>query len=214
MSDAALTPELMLHAYASGIFPMAEDHESDELFWVDPKRRGVFPLDQFHISRSLKRAMRRDGITATLNHDFAAVVHACADREETWINDTLHSLYQTLHEAGCAHSVEVWRDGTLAGGVFGLTLGTAFFGESMFSSQTNGSKMALAFLIDRLRTHGFTLFDTQFITDHLASLGAIEISRAGYLAQLSEAMSGDVADLSAGPMAGVYDVLQRTGQTS
>jgi leucyl/phenylalanyl-tRNA--protein transferase len=172
-----LSPELLLRAYASGIFPMAESRDDVEIFWVEPQMRGIFPLDNFHISRSLSKAIRQKAYTIRTNTAFEAVVEACADREETWINPTIFSLYRDLHKMGHAHSIEVYENQTLIGGVYGVTLGTAFFGESMFSRRTNGSKIALAYLIDRLQICGFTLFDTQFLTPHLASLGAVEIPR-------------------------------------
>lgn len=183
-----ITPDLLLRAYAMGIFPMAESVTDPTIHWVDPRRRGVFPLDGFHISRSLHRAILRGDYQVTVNTDFADVLAGCADRPETWINDTLTALYLTLHDQGHAHSLEVWEGETLVGGVYGVGLGAAFFGESMFSRRTNASKIALAWLVHRLRAGGFTLFDTQFLTPHLASLGAQEISRATYHARLHHAL--------------------------
>ena len=185
----ALTPELMIRAYAAGIFPMSDGAEHDSIFWVDPQRRGVFPLDRFHVSRSLERRIRRGGFETTVNRDFAGVVAACAGRAETWINGDIFRTYTALHAMGQAHSVEVWMEGELAGGVFGVTLGAAFFGESMFSRRTDGSKLALVHLIERLRVGGFQLFDTQFTTSHLESLGAVEIPRADYRRQLQMALA-------------------------
>jgi len=184
-----VTPETLLRAYAMGIFPMAEGRGSGEIHWVDPKRRGVFPLDRFVISRSLARAIGRGDHGVTVNLDFAGVLDGCADRAETWINGEIRSLYLALHRAGFAHSVEV-RDlgGALVGGVYGVTLGAAFFGESMFSRRTDASKIALAWAVHRLRAGGFTLFDTQFLTPHLASLGAVEIPRAEYHRRLDTAL--------------------------
>lgn len=208
-----LTPELLLHAYAIGIFPMAEHRDDTEIFWVDPRRRGVMPLDGFHISRSLNRAMRKTSFTADIDVDFAGVVAGCADRTDTWINAEINDLYQQLHRMGFAHSVEI-RDGAeLVGGVYGVALGAAFFGESMFSRRDNASKMALAVLVDRLRRGGFRLFDTQFLTEHLASLGAVEMSRAEYRADLAEAISAE-ADFTAPAPATLQDVVQRMTQTS
>jgi len=210
-----LTANLLLNAYAGGIFPMAETRDDLEVFWVDPRRRGVFPLDGFHISRSLARALRRDDYTVTLNQGFRDTVLACADRDETWISDQIFTLYLELHDAGFAHSVEVRDlDGILIGGVFGITIGAAFFGESMFSARRNASKVALAYLLDMLKTQGFTLFDTQFITPHLASLGAVEISRATYRARLKNAVSEPLCDLKNSVVPTPYEVLQRKGQTS
>ncbi|WP_103334178.1 leucyl/phenylalanyl-tRNA--protein transferase [Pseudotabrizicola formosa] len=188
MPVQTITPDMLLRAYAMGVFPMAESASDPEMHWIDPRRRGVFPLDGFHISRSLHRAILRDRYQVTVNTDFAGVLAACADRPETWINDRLTELYQTLHRQGHAHSLEVWEGEDLIGGVYGVVLGAAFFGESMFSRRTNASKIALAWLVHRLRAGGFTLFDTQFLTPHLASLGAKEISRAAYHARLQHAL--------------------------
>lgn len=214
MKDLGITPEIMLRGYASGVFPMAEARDDPELFWVDPKRRGILPLDGFHTSRSLARRLRRNDYRITLNNAFASVVGACADRDETWINDTIHDLYLKLHQAGYAHSLEVWQGNALAGGVYGISLNAAFFGESMFSRATDASKVALAYLVARLRDTGFSLFDTQFITPHLASLGAIEISRKAYHARLATAL-GATADITAPlPLPTRQDVAQRNTQTS
>ncbi|MDB4236401.1 leucyl/phenylalanyl-tRNA--protein transferase [Planktomarina temperata] len=213
MSFGAVSPQLMLHAYAQGIFPMAENAEDHDLFWVDPKRRGILPLDGFHISRSLRRFLHGHKITATLNQAFDSVLQHCADREETWINPTLHATYTALNEMGCCHSLEVWDDGALLGGVFGIAIGGVFCGESMFSRRTNGSKAALAFLTTHLRNCGFALFDTQFITDHLQTLGALEISRAQYRSRLAEALALP-ATITAQPLPDVHNVLQRRTQTS
>lgn len=183
-----LTPDLMIRAYASGIFPMSEGADDPEIFWVDPQRRGVFPLEGFHISRSLRRRIKRGDYSVHVNRDFAGVVAGCADRDETWINADLNTCYGVLNAHGLAHSVEIWDGEGLAGAVFGIALGGAFFGESMFSRRTGGSKLALAHLVHRLRAGGFTLFDTQFVTDHLVSLGAIEIPRAKYREELAKAL--------------------------
>ncbi len=213
MSDV-LTPKLLLRGYASGIFPMAEAREDNNLFWVDPHMRGVMPMDGFHISRSLARRFRRGGFDITADQSFAEVLDGCADRAETWINRPLYRLYLALFEAGQAHSVEIRRDGRLIGGVFGVSLGAAFFGESMFSRATDGSKLALCCLIDRLRQGGFMLFDTQFITPHLASLGAVEIPRDIYRENLARALehTGDFWALPAAVQP--LEVLQRMTQTS
>lgn len=185
----AITPEMLLRAYAMGIFPMAEGRDTPRIHWVDPRRRGVFELDAFHISRSLARRIRKWDYAIRINTDFAGVIAACAERPETWINADITALYHALHARGAAHSLEVWAEGALQGGVFGVTIGAAFFGESMFSRRTDASKVVLAWLVHRLRAGGFRLFDTQFLTPHLASLGAIEISRAAYLARLEAAIS-------------------------
>ncbi|MFA3919653.1 leucyl/phenylalanyl-tRNA--protein transferase [Ruegeria hyattellae] len=208
-----LSPELLLHGYSIGIFPMAEHREDPEIFWVDPKLRGVFPLDGFHISRSLARRLRRQDYKITINHAFEAVLDGCADRNETWINTELRSHYLTLHQRGNAHSLEVWDEHQLIGGVYGVVLGAAFFGESMFSRRRDASKLALAYLIDRLVQTGFHLFDTQFLTPHLASLGAIEIPRADYHAILANAVSSQAEfcdPLEQTPQG----VIQRITQTS
>ncbi len=214
MSNPAVTPDILLHAYASGVFPMAEHRGDDQVFWVDPQRRGVIPLDQFHISRSLARTIRANRFRVTTDRAFEQVVTSCADRPETWINATIFSLYSQLHDLGHAHSLEVWDGDDLVGGVYGVTRGAAFFGESMFSTRTDASKLALAYLVDRLRLTGFTLFDTQFLTPHLASLGAVEISRADYRKQLRRALTQSADFNAQGPVPSPYDVLQRNAQTS
>lgn len=184
----AITAELLLRAYAMGIFPMAEGRADPTIHWIDPRHRGILPLDGFHLSRSLARRIRRSGWHVTADRDFAGVLDGCADRPETWINAPIRALYLTLFDTGFAHSVEI-RDGeTLIGGVYGVSLGAAFFGESMFSRRTDASKAALAWLVHRLRAGGFTLFDTQFLTPHLASLGGIEIPRAEYRRRLAAAL--------------------------
>ncbi len=209
-----LTPELMLQAYAAGIFPMAESREAPDVIWVNPRLRGVMPLGAFHLSRSLRRRILRGGFDIRVNHAFSEVVFACADRDETWINPAIRTAYADLHRLGHAHSVEVWQDGRLSGGVFGIAMAGAFFGESMFSRITDGSKIALAWLVDRLRLGGFALFDTQFLTPHLASLGGEEISRHDYLRRLNRAL-GTFADFALpGPPAAPQDVVQRLTQTS
>ena len=179
----------LLQAYAMGVFPMAEGRDDPAIHWVDPRRRGIFPLDGFHVSRSLARRIRRGGYEVRIDTAFAEVVDACADRAETWINPTIRALYLDLHAMGQAHSLEIWSEDRLIGGVYGVVLGAAFFGESMFSRETDASKLALAHLVAHLRAGGFTLFDTQFLTPHLASLGAVEISRADYHLRLAKALS-------------------------
>ncbi|WP_282022112.1 leucyl/phenylalanyl-tRNA--protein transferase [Ruegeria faecimaris] len=209
----SLSPELLLHGYSIGIFPMAEHRDDPDLFWVDPKFRGIFPLDGFHISRSLARRIRNCGYTVSINRDFAGVVDGCADRTDTWINQELRTLYQKLNQSGHAHSLEIWDGPNLVGGVYGVTLGAAFFGESMFSRRKDASKIALAYLVDRLRSCGFKLFDTQFLTAHLASLGAIEVPRAQYRNALEEAVTV-AADFSADLDQSPDGVIQRITQTS
>lgn len=185
----ALTPEILLRAYAMGIFPMSDGRTDTDLHWIDPRRRGILPLDGFHLSRSLARRMRRGDYRTTVDAAFADVVAGCADRADTWISHRISRLYQTLHDEGHAHSVEVWQGDRLVGGVYGVVLGAAFFGESMFSRATDASKVALAHTVERLKAGGFRLFDTQFLTPHLASLGAIEIPRAEYHRRLAEAVN-------------------------
>lgn len=182
-----LTPDLLLRAYAMGIFPMAESRDATEIHWVEPRQRGIFPLDSFHLSRSLARHIRRTAPRVTVDTAFAQVVAGCAGRETTWINSEIFNAYSALHEQGDAHSLEVWQDDRLIGGVYGVVIGAAFFGESMFSRATDASKTALTYLIHRLNAGGFQLFDTQFLTPHLASLGALEIPRAQYQRRLMAA---------------------------
>ena len=183
-----LTPALLLRSYAAGVFPMAQSRDDPEIHWIDPQRRAVFPLAGFHVSRSLARHIRRTTPRVTVDRDFAGVVSACAGRDETWINAEIFDTYGALHRMGHAHSLEVWQGPALIGGVYGVVLGGAFFGESMFSRAANGSKMALTYLMHRLRAGGFRLFDVQFLTPHLASLGAVELPRRQYRQLLAEAL--------------------------
>jgi leucyl/phenylalanyl-tRNA--protein transferase len=185
-----LDPRLLLQGYATGIFPMADSREADELFWVEPKNRAIIPLEAFHMSRSLRRTLRSGKFSVTHDQDFAGVIAACADREQTWINVDLERAMLALHHSGHAHSIEVWEEDALAGGLYGVKLGRAFFGESMFSRRTDASKVALAWLVARLKVGNFTLLDCQFMTEHLASLGAISIPRETYVALLSVALGG------------------------
>jgi leucyl/phenylalanyl-tRNA--protein transferase len=188
-----LDPRLLLQGYATGIFPMADSRDADELFWVEPRNRAIIPLDGFHVSRSLNRTLRSGRFDVTHDRDFAAVITACAEREETWINAELERAMLALHHSGHAHSVEVWHEGALAGGLYGVKLGRAFFGESMFSRARDASKVALAWLVARLQVGNFTLLDCQFMTEHLASLGAISVPRETYVALLSAALGGGTA---------------------
>ena len=188
-----LDPRLLLQGYATGIFPMADSREADELFWVEPRNRAIIPLDRFHLSRSLRRTLRAGKFAVTHDRDFPAVIAACADREETWINDELERAMIALHGSGHAHSVEVWEGEELVGGLYGVKLGRAFFGESMFSRRTDASKIALAWLVARLKVGNFTLLDCQFMTEHLSSLGAVSIPRETYVALLSAALGGGAA---------------------
>ena len=200
MQAGRLTPELLLRAYAAGVFPMSEAQDDPRVFWVDPERRGILPLDGFHLSRSLRKTLLRTRFHLTLDMDFEGVVRGCAEREETWINDAIFRGYFALHRLGYAHSVEVWEGDDLVGGVYGVALGRAFFGESMFSRTTDASKIALATLIAHLRQTGFMLFDTQFTTEHLVSLGAIEVPRAEYHAMLDLALSKGAAEILSRPL--------------
>ena len=187
--DEELTPDILLRAYAMGIFPMSDGRDDRDIHWVDPRRRGILPLDGFHISRSLAKRIRSGRFRVTTDTAFEAVVEACARRDETWISHRIQRLYTTLFRLGFAHSVEVWDGSALVGGVYGVTLGAAFFGESMFSRVTDASKIALAHAVHRLRAGGFQLFDTQFLTPHLASLGGQEIPRHDYHQRLGAALS-------------------------
>jgi leucyl/phenylalanyl-tRNA---protein transferase len=188
-----LTPDILIRAYTAGVFPMAESADDPELFWVDPRRRGILPLDAFHVPRRLRRALRRRIFEIRCDSSFEEVIRACGEASEkrpnTWINDEIVRLYTALFARGAAHTVECWRDGKVVGGLYGLSLGAVFFGESMFSRETDASKVALVHLVARLRLGGFRLLDTQFLTPHLARFGGIEISRARYHRLLAEALS-------------------------
>ncbi len=191
---------------------MAESRDSAVFQWIEPRYRGIIPLDGFHISRSLRRHMLRVPHELRVDTAFTEVIDACADRDETWINPPIRQMYLDLHAEGHAHSIEIWQDGELAGGVYGVRLRAAFFGESMFSRRTNASKMALAYLVDRLRQGGFTLFDTQFLTSHLASLGAIEIPRSDYRRRLARALQRE--GIFNQPIPLPQEVIQRNSQRS
>jgi len=188
-----LDPRLLLQGYAAGIFPMADSRDADDLFWVEPRNRAILPLERFHLSRTLRRTLRSDRFRVTLDGDFQGVISACADREETWINAELEHAMLALHASGHAHSVEVWSGDELVGGLYGVKLGRAFFGESMFSRERDSSKVALAWLVARLKVGNFTLLDCQFMTEHLASLGAMTVPRETYVALLSVALGGGAA---------------------
>jgi len=213
----ALTPDLLLRAYAVGIFPMAESAEDDEVFWVDPEQRGILPLDGFHLPRRLKRTLRSGDFEIRCDTAFEEVVRACAepteDRPKTWINDEIVRLYLALFRRGSAHSVEAWHGDELIGGLYGVQLKAAFFGESMFSRATDASKVALAHLVARLKLGGFRLLDTQFVTSHLEQFGALEISRADYHARLTEALTAD-AHFPADFAGDALSVLQSSTLTS
>jgi len=188
----ALTPDLLLCAYASGLFPMANDRHDPTIHWIEPRRRGILPLDGFHQPKSLRRLIRRRPFEIRIDRAFGAVIEACAEprpeRPRTWLNDDLIALYCALHRQGYAHSVEAWSKERLVGGLYGVSLGAAFFGESMFSHQRDASKVALVALVERLRAGGYQLLDTQFVTDHLRQFGAVEIPREAYQRELRSAI--------------------------
>jgi leucyl/phenylalanyl-tRNA--protein transferase len=209
-----LSPEVLLFAYQQGLFPMAESRNAKQIQWIQPKKRGIFQLGNFHISKSLRRVILKKDYSITINSCFPKVMEKCADRSETWINDDIYNCYCKLHEDGFAHSVEVWRNSHLIGGVYGVTIGAAFFGESMFSEAANGSKIALAYLHDRLLKAGFLLFDTQFLTEHLASLGAIEISQAQYLVKLEKALNKNATFLDINYSSDVETIAHRSTHRS
>ncbi len=213
-----ITPEVLLKAYACGIFPMAESATDPVLYWIEPKERGILPLDGLVVSRSLARAVRRTDYEVRIDHDFDAVIDACAaagpGRRSTWINAEIRRLYRALFAIGHAHTVEIWRGGGLVGGLYGVHLGAAFFGESMFHRDTDASKIALVHLVARLRAGGFELLDTQFVTDHLKRLGAYELSRKEYHRRLDSAVNGR-ADFYKLPVSTSSEVsLQLASQTS
>jgi leucyl/phenylalanyl-tRNA---protein transferase len=194
-----ITPDILLKAYAAGIFPMAEDADDPSLFWVEPQERGVLPLDGFHVGKRLARTVRSDAFTIRVDHDFDAVIEGCAapgvDRTRTWINDRIRRLYGELFDLGHCHTVEVYDDaGRLAGGLYGVRLGAAFFGESMFHRARDASKVALVHLVARLLAGGFELLDTQYVTEHLKTFGAVEIPRRRYTVLLEKALMGPPAN--------------------
>jgi len=212
--DLELTPELMLRAYAAGIFPMAETRDTDKVFWVDPRKRGILPLDKFRVPRRLRRTIRNGPFEVSCNTAFAQVIRTCAeqapDRGDTWINPPIEAAVNELHKMGFAHSVECWRDGALVGGLYGISLGAAFFGESMFSRARDASKVALVHLAARLRFAGFRLLDTQFVTDHLAQFGVREIAAGNYIAMLENALKYQAnfpADISGEDSAAALEAL-------
>jgi leucyl/phenylalanyl-tRNA--protein transferase len=200
---AAIDPELLLRAYSIGVFPMSDSRDAADVFWVEPRRRAILPLESFRLSRSLRKTIRSGEYRVTCDTAFEEVVRRCAEREETWINADIEESYRGLHVRGNAHSIECWHDGALVGGLYGVNLGAAFFGESMFSARRDASKVALAWLVARLKVGGYRLLDCQFMTDHLRSLGAIEVTQTDYLALLESALSAAAPDGSgAGAAAG------------
>lgn len=226
LSSFRLTPDILLKAYQSGIFPMAESADDPELFWVDPERRGIIPLDEFHVPRRLRRVVRQERFEVRVDSDFAATLAACAEatekRPNTWINGEIVRLYTALHARDNAHSVECWLDGRLVGGLYGVSIGGAFFGESMFSRVADASKVALVHLVALMRVGGFRLLDLQFVTPHLAQFGAVEIPRVQYRRLLAEALRYRCvfprglggAGAAGGGGAGVLGALQLNSVTS
>ena len=217
MTTNALTPELVIRAYMAGLFPMAERADDPDVFWVDPDKRGIMPLDDFHVPRSLKKTVRQNRFEVRIDSDFAAVMRGCAAPRpkagETWINDQILSVYCALAAQGFAHSVECWREGRLVGGLYGVAIRGAFFGESMFKRETDASKVALVHLVARLRRGGYRLLDAQFITPHLARFGAVEVSRGAYRKRLAAALETEATFYGALDGAGEA-VLQSMTQTS
>ncbi len=214
-----ITPQVLLKAYACGIFPMAESAEDTALYWIEPERRGILPLDKVHIPKRLARTIRQAEFEIRIDHDFDAVIDACAapreGRRSTWINGRIRKLYAELFALGHCHTVEVWRDGELVGGLYGVHLGRAFFGESMFSQARDASKVALVYLVARLKVGGFKLLDTQFVTDHLARFGTIEVPRTRFQRLLEDALSDGEGAFDALPEdASPIGILQAVSQTS
>lgn len=213
-----LTPQILLRAYAAGIFPMAESREDSKLYWIDPERRGVLTFDKFHVPKSLRRTVRRGPFEIHCDRAFTDVMRLCAEaapnRPNTWINAELISLYDDLYAMGFAHSVECWRDGRLAGGLYGVSLGAAFFGESMFSRERDASKVALVHLVARLQAGGYLMLDTQFVTPHLSRFGVIEVSRGEYHRRLAEALKTQAAFYSELPEGALERLLQSSTHTS
>jgi leucyl/phenylalanyl-tRNA--protein transferase len=213
-----ITPQVLLKAYAVGIFPMAESADDPGLYWIEPESRGIIPLDGFHLPQRLRRTVASNHFEIRVDHDFAAVIDGCAGaaiaRPKTWINGRIRKLYGELFERGACHTVEAWRDGRLVGGLYGIVLGGAFFGESMFSRERDASKVALVHLVARLKVGGFCLLDTQFTTPHLKQFGAIDIDRRVYQELLDQALA-ERADFYRLPGGATSDVvLQSVSHTS
>jgi leucyl/phenylalanyl-tRNA--protein transferase len=195
---AVLDPDLLLRAYSIGVFPMSDSRDAADVFWVEPRRRAILPIEGFRMSRSLRKTIRSGSFRVTADAAFEEVVRSCAEREETWINAQIEESFAELHRLGHAHSIECWQDERLVGGLYGVKLGAVFFGESMFSVERDASKVALAWLVARLKVGGFRLLDCQFMTEHLRSLGAIEITQPDYVALLSAALSPSSGAVLAG----------------
>ena len=209
-----LKPDILLSAYRAGIFPMAESALDKNIFWVDPKYRGIMPLNEFHVSKSLRKEILKLDYQVSVNTRFEEIINMCAERPETWINQDIFANYCLLHRSGHAHCLEIWSDKKLIGGIYGVSIGAVFFGESMFSRKNNASKIALAYLVDRLKKTGFKLFDIQFLTPHLASLGAIEITRVKYRTLLFQAVE-EFANFNASDYSpDVSAIAQRRAQIS
>jgi leucyl/phenylalanyl-tRNA--protein transferase len=215
---AMLSPDTLIRAYAQGLFPMAERHDDPTLFWIDPEKRGIIPLNSFHIPRRLKRSVRKKIYEIRINTSFEEVIRTCAaptnSRKETWINDEIINLYVDLFKMGRAHSVEAWKDNLLVGGLYGVAIGGAFFGESMFSRARDSSKVALVHLVAKLKFSGFKLLDTQFVTGHLAQFGVVEIHRSGYHHLLSSALDARADFLTELPDDALEELMQSTTVTS
>ena len=218
MDESEVTADILLRAYAYGVFPMGQSRDDPSLYWIDPTERGILPLNAFHLPKKLKRTLRKQPFEITVDTDFKAVMLACATpapgRHGTWINDRIVELYCELHARGNAHSVECRQAGALVGGLYGVSLGAAFFGESMFSRATDASKIALTYLVARLKRGGFTLLDTQFVTEHLSQFGAVEIPRATYRDALAKAIATPADFYSLPADACVNEVLQSISHTS
>jgi len=213
-----LSPDILLRAYGVGLFPMAERHDDSDLYWIDPEKRGIIPLDRFRIPRRFRKTLRNNSFVIKCDTEFEKVIRLCAEptrnRKETWINDEIVKLYVNLFKVGKAHSIETWLDQKLVGGLYGVTLGSAFFGESMFSRVTDASKVALVHLVARLKLSGFTLLDTQFVTNHLNQFGAVEIHRSGYQHLLSAAVEKSATFQRELDELSLNSFIQSTTQTS
>jgi leucyl/phenylalanyl-tRNA--protein transferase len=213
-----ITPQVLLKAYAVGIFPMAESAEDPGLYWIEPESRGIMPLDGFHLPRRLRRTVAREIYEVRIDHDFEAVIAGCAapaeGRPKTWINERIRRLYGDLHALGYCHTVETWKDGRLVGGLYGIALGAAFFGESMFSRERDASKVALVHLVARLKASGFRLLDAQFTTNHLKQFGAIDVDRQRYHRLLEKALAEEADFYRSAGGATVEELLQSLSQTS
>jgi leucyl/phenylalanyl-tRNA--protein transferase len=213
-----ITPQGLLKAYACGIFPMAESADDNALYWIEPERRGILPLDAIHVPKRLARTIRQQRFEIRIDTDYEGVIDGCAgsrpDRRSTWINKRIRTLYRKLHDLGHCHTVEAWREGRLVGGLYGVRLGGAFFGESMFTLERDASKVALVYLAARLKYGGFSLLDTQFVTDHLSRFGAIEVPRDAFQRLLEEAVAGSADFFALSADADPDSVLQLVNQTS